>query len=513
MTFAPEPITGRPTPVVPVDGAPLPASHARHPAALGDDAGGGAPFPLTPNQLAIWTHEALFPNTPAYTIGGCFRLAPGVDAARIIAVLQRVVESHEALRLRFRETPDGPRQYVAPLDGYAQENGPGDDSAFGIMPRQDGNDWDRLIGFELCRPFDLLDKPLFRFNVLEREPSAGHLLLIILHHLIGDFSSIDLIVRDLEQSNLGLSPGEATPFSRAALGQAPEPPAKQPSLGQSWRQAGHLNTHAAARDNQYWTRQLGPLVQAGAAKAARLPRPAAPRFVGFEVRRRLSPALTARVRALAGRFAVTPYILTMAAFLLIEGWETGRRRQIITTTMDLRDRPDLRNTMGYLVNILPLGVEWEDELSFHALCVLVQDAFRRALPHRKLPFAQLVRDLRLVRDAGAQPLSQVLFTWLKFDAGFGHDHVGKMFVDTYVPARNLRAGITHDVVLTVEDRLDTYECCWRFDEDLFQPAKAQEVAGRYQRLLETLDDSGNALLGDLFQTLCRGEAANESFEL
>ena len=76
-------------------------------------------LPLTGAQLGIWNAQRLEPDSPYYLVGEVLEIdgsAAGVeiDLAVLIAEISATVTEAETMRLRFVETEDGPRQWIAP---------------------------------------------------------------------------------------------------------------------------------------------------------------------------------------------------------------------------------------------------------------------------------------------------------------------------------------------------------------------------------------------------------------
>ncbi len=76
-------------------------------------------LPLTGAQLGIWNAQRLEPDSPYYLVGEVLEIdgsAAGVeiDLSVLIAEISATVTEAETMRLRFVETEDGPRQWIAP---------------------------------------------------------------------------------------------------------------------------------------------------------------------------------------------------------------------------------------------------------------------------------------------------------------------------------------------------------------------------------------------------------------
>jgi hypothetical protein len=99
------------------------------------------------------------------------------------AALAALVERHEILRTAFVVRPDGTTAQEV-LD------------AVEIPVTWAGDDWRAAIDKAATEPFDLACPPLFR--VVAAEPGDGSFALyLVLHHIVTDRWSMDLLPRDL----------------------------------------------------------------------------------------------------------------------------------------------------------------------------------------------------------------------------------------------------------------------------------------------------------------------------
>ncbi|RBO82164.1 non-ribosomal peptide synthetase [Nocardia puris] len=148
-------------------------------------------WPLSPLQYGLLFH-AWYDNDTAdgYTVQSRLALAGRVDATRLRAAAQVLVDRHENLRVAFAETEDGPRQLV-----LAAAEVRWDDVDLTHLPDPD-REVDRLVALDAATRFDLTAPPLLRFRLL-RTSADTWTLLMTNHHVILDGWSTPLLVREL----------------------------------------------------------------------------------------------------------------------------------------------------------------------------------------------------------------------------------------------------------------------------------------------------------------------------
>ncbi len=115
------------------------------------------PRPLSAAQSGIWVAQMLDTRSPAYNVGEYLEILGPIDPGLFEAALRRIVSELDALRLRFVDTGDGPRQWIGPEPEWVMpfvDVGAVDD------PRAAAEAWMRD---DMARLVDLGRGPLFGF--------------------------------------------------------------------------------------------------------------------------------------------------------------------------------------------------------------------------------------------------------------------------------------------------------------------------------------------------------------
>ncbi|WP_431957560.1 amino acid adenylation domain-containing protein [Nocardia lijiangensis] len=151
-------------------------------------------WPLSPLQYGLLFHAWYDTDTAdGYTVQTRLTLAGRVDAARLRAAAQVLVDRHENLRVAFVETPDGPRQLVlADAEVRWHESDLTDLAEEAERTRE----LDRILALDANTRFDLTRPPLLRFQLV-RTADDTYTLLMTNHHLVLDGWSTPLLVREL----------------------------------------------------------------------------------------------------------------------------------------------------------------------------------------------------------------------------------------------------------------------------------------------------------------------------
>jgi amino acid adenylation domain-containing protein len=362
-----------------------PAENVARPAA-------GSPadaFPLMSiGQEALWFVDRLDPGNPAYGLAMCIAVRPQLDLDLVDAAFRRVIERHQGLRMVFAADNAGPVPSLLDPVAFAptlRDAVALDEAAFRAELDQEGN-----------RPFDLARGPLVRLHVYRR--ADRDVLLLHVHHIVADAASIVIAVEDMFEAYFALRAGAAPRWSRAVV-----PPAAFARYQRDLANGVAAQPHVA-----FWRGQLD-----GAPAVIPLPtdfpRPVRRRSRGRSRTLAIPRTLTRQIKDLARREGETLYTVLLAAFnVLLHRLGAGSDIVVGTPTLG-RLRPEFVDAVGYLVNTVPIRTRIDACMSFKDVLAQTGTAVRAALEHQEFPFASLVRELKVARDPGVNPIFQVVF--------------------------------------------------------------------------------------------------------
>ena len=149
---------------------------------------------LSHGERALWYLHGLAPRSSAYTIAVAARLAEEPSPGILRRAFGALVARHDALRTTFVLRDGEPRRRVVPADVTADRDAP--DFVEVVAADWSGEELDRRVADEAHRPFDLERGPLVRMRLFRGAP-GGTVVMLALHHAIGDFWSLAVVARDL----------------------------------------------------------------------------------------------------------------------------------------------------------------------------------------------------------------------------------------------------------------------------------------------------------------------------
>jgi nonribosomal peptide synthetase protein BlmVI len=457
--------------------APATTTHDVTPAATG----GGAMLPLRGLQPALWYEYEAAPGACAYNLTRALRIRGALDAAALQRAFDRLVARHPALRSAFRNDAE-PRWYLPArrpvmvvVQADATDGGAGSARAQAVADE----------------PFDLLGEPPVRAVLLRRGP-LEHVLVLAIHHVVADFWSFVVALRDLEALYVEESGGARACLPALAedgLGPlAPEPGAGRWDPEECW---------------DYWRSQLAGPPPPLALPLDR-PRPPVRTYRGAEVRFSVGEPPSAALARLATELGTTPFVVLLTAYGLLLQRHTGTQDVVVGTLAAGRERAASAELVGCLTQMLAIRLRGERQRGFDWHVRRTRETLAQALAHSALPLDRVVARLRPEREPGRPALVQTLFTLHK---EYGEPRPGARALALggegglafaglgceVVPLRRNWAQL--DLSLTMAERDGRLEGVWEYSTDLFDERTVAALARRFTRLLEAAggargDDAG-----------------------
>ncbi|GAA0469940.1 hypothetical protein Ade02nite_32980 [Paractinoplanes deccanensis] len=403
-------------------------------------------------QRRLWFLSRLDGPNATYNLPLALDLAGPLDAGALRAALNDLVARHEPLRTVFADRAGDPHPVVRDAELELRTGG--------------------SIAEAVREPFDIATEIPIRAHLLA-EGTDKHVLLLVVHHIAGDEWSLTPMLDDL-----------ATAYAARVNGEAPgwAPLPVRYADYAAWHNGLDLSGHLA-----YWRTALE-----GAPESLRLPtdrpRPARASEAGATVTFSVDPA----VRDLARRHGVTLFMTLQAAVAALLS-RLGAGDDIpLGTPVAGRGDDALERLVGFFVNTVVLRTDVSGNPSFADLLQRVREADLAALAHQDLPFERLVEELNPARSLAHHPLFQVMVSYqaaLPEVAGFPCLTVSPRLVDT----GTAKFDLTFDVAERPGGLTGTLE----YRSDLFDPATASALAGRFTRLLTAVTAEPDRPIGDL----------------
>ncbi|WP_431934307.1 amino acid adenylation domain-containing protein, partial [Nonomuraea jabiensis] len=349
--------------------------------------------PLSYAQARLWFLYQLDGPTPVYNVPLTLRLTGHVDAEALRRSIQDVVDRHEPLRTVYVERDGRPRQVVL-------------DPAQAVAPFEERTVDPARLGAALAaagRHGFRLETEIPIRGCLFRTGPAEATLLILVHHIAADGSSIAPLSRDLTTAYRARLDGHAPRWEPLQVRYADHAVWQRDVLG-----AADDPHSPLSRQTEYWRNAL-----AGAPDLVTLPtdrpRPATlsqrGEVAAVEIGRDLCDAVT----RLARQTGTTPFMVLQAALVAVLARLGAGTDVTLGSGVAGRADESLDDLIGLFVNPLVLRTDAAGNPTFGELLARVRETSLGAYAHQDVPFEHLVDVLNPSRSGAHHPLFQVVF--------------------------------------------------------------------------------------------------------
>jgi Condensation domain len=344
--------------------------------------------PLTFPQRELWEASPIPVADPSNHICTFIEVRGLLTAEDCYEAVQGVINRQEIMRLSVLPGKDQPVQMIRASGTPKMQF-----RDLSSLSERRSEAVEELMQEAFSEPFDLVQGPLYRVNVIRRS-ADDHLLVLTIHHAIADGWSLGTFVQDLCATHLlrqtgkteGLAPVQLTYSAWGAAERA------------YWTSA-EISQHIP-----FWKSQLS-----GAQRL--LTTPVDLHVIGAPLERLVShlPVNLGRAtRQLARRQGVTLFSTLLTVFRIAMARWMDAQDIIVGTPVANRSKQAIRETMGYCSSVVPLRGQVDHDRPFSENLRSVHQSSVDSFAHA-IPFVELARALGDRPSQGHTPIFDVRF--------------------------------------------------------------------------------------------------------
>jgi amino acid adenylation domain-containing protein/thioester reductase-like protein len=390
-----------------------------------------------------------------------------VDRRRLTQTFEAMIRRHESLRTSFLLVDNQPVQQVHDeVEFLLQEI---------ALPGADLSDSEiKRLAASFIRPFELSKPPLLRAAVGVFEEQE-RLLFLDMHHIATDGTSVGVFLAD---------------FMTLYRGESPAPLAVQYKDFAHWERR-RKETGAGARQEAFWLEQFKgeiPVLDL----PTDFPRPRQQTFSGNWLTVSLDEDLTNRVKAFAVSWDATLFMVLLAALNVLLAKIGGEEDVVVGSPIAARQHADLQPLIGMFVNTLALRNFPESGKRFGDFLQEVKERSLQAFENQEYQFEDLVRNVAVARDAGRNPLFDVMLVLQNMD-----------IPDVVLPGASLRMKdiinpiSQFDLVFSVDTFGSTLNLHIAYCVQLFKQETILCFASYFERILRQVIERPDVSLADI----------------
>lgn len=342
-------------------------------------------FPASQAQQRIFAAHTLSPDPAAYNIPIAFHLNGQVNPDAFRKALANLLQRHESLRTVVEIGPEGAWQRILAAE-----------------PPFEFLDWtgragqeDELRAFvtqEAGKPFLMESDLPIRFRLL-RLGQADHLVILVLHHIIADGWSMEVLMRELLHYYRVANDGVGYPL---------EPLRVQYRDCSAWLDESVMGEYGE-KAKAHWTNRL-----AGWPPHAQIPTdlPRNPTSAGGQAI--LSHAFPAKLlyflEDLSQMEDASMFMVLVATLSIVLQAHAQTDRNVLGSPVSGREHPDMAGQVGMFMNMVPILAQEAAGDRFTDFMGRVKGDALAAFAHQEWHFEALVATVAPNREPGRNPI-------------------------------------------------------------------------------------------------------------
>ncbi|WP_197073076.1 non-ribosomal peptide synthetase [Paenibacillus sp. FSL R5-0912] len=445
----------------------------------------GDSIPVSKGQEGLFLQYRLSPDSCAYHLNFCSLIDNQIRIDLLRESFRILRDKHPILRTGYRENTGGPYKVVQQV-----MNGEEFWMVHEVFDLEEET-IDQLVHERSKHPFDLENGKVMRVDFFEKAEGQGRLLVSI-HHIAMDYWSQGVLLNELGLIFTSLvEHGKAAPGTSGVLY----------SEFAKWQ--GRLLASKEGRHSlDYWKETLNGLLPCMDLPTD-YPRGDHTDYRGQSCSFELSPKMVDGIRRLAGAHEATVYVIMLAFYYMLLQKYSGQKDIIIGSPTTGRSSARFKDTIGYLVNMLPLRIDADSSLSFPELVAYVKQVSMEGLTHGDIPFFNIVRELQGQRNGNRTPVFQVSLTYEKPTSS---NRSGRFLYAEERPSIQLGSLVLHPVPVPVQ--ASQYELSlyleevegslsgqFHYQSALFKEETVQRMALHYVQLISEVLDKPELEIG------------------
>ena len=419
-------------------------------------------YPASSAQKRIYYASSIDNNSTLYNTAGGVIINKNLDINLLQQCFQKLINRHEVLRTHFAIIENEIVQVIE------------DKIDFTLTKETATSDDLNNIYANFVKPFDLTKAPLFRAKAVELEDNKM-LLLLDMHHIISDGTSLSILLQEL----CDLYNGKSLPEKQVDY--------KDFSL---WEKE-QFETEEFKKSKDFWVTQFKdeiPLLNMPTTFA----RPSVQSFEGSNYHTKLPKEVFKKVNEVSKNLGITPYMLMLSVYYILLSKYTSQDDIVVGTPIVGRELPELSNMLGMFVNTLALRNKVDHVSSFSTFANSIKEYCLSAFQNQVYPFDELVKELNIKRDTSRNPLIDVMFIYQ--NNGYPTINFKDASVEYFTPNSNVSKFDLSLEIVPIDNELSLhFEYCIKlFDEDFIK-----RLSSHYINILSAILENQDIKIADI----------------
>lgn len=355
-------------------------------------------YELSSAQRRLWVLSKFENGSYAYNMPAAIELKGDLDVQVFEEAFNKLIARHESLRTIFKENATGDvRQWILQEDNHNFKLNYQDLSSSNTENLEKMTH--AIVNQEMHHVFDLEQGSLLRVSLLKKSNNS-HVFVFVMHHIVSDGWSLNILIRDLLAYYNGLVNQKNVVLPKLTI---------QYKEYAAWQQANSKDANDQLSPSKaFWLNQFK-----GELPVLNMPidyaRPAIKTFNGgTRIEKTLNKISTQKLLNLTQDNGATLFMSLLASVNVLLSKYSGQTDIIIGSPIAGRDHIDLAEQIGFYINTLAFRTEFTPDVNFLELLSNVKEHTLKAYEFQNYSFDELLGNLNLKRDVSRNPLFDVM---------------------------------------------------------------------------------------------------------
>lgn len=317
-------------------------------------------YHLTIPQENIWLLEKINPNTTLNNILGVFKINKKMDLNILNNVMNKIVETNEALRLRIVEEENVPKQYVA---NYEKEQ-------FDTYFFNEDNDItiNKMIKKISTQNFHIMNDKLYDIKILQNNVKTC--VCVKTHHIISDAWTLGQVAEQIKENYIKLSNNEEVIVKPSYI--------EYIEKDEIYRLSDRYEKDKIFWDN--YVKELNCKNKFEVVKNKKAKR----------IEKAINNDVHLRISEFCTKHKISEYTFFLAIISIYYSKIFGEEEIIIGTPFLNRRKSDKElEMMGMFISTLPIKVVTNEEMTFIEICKNINTINLQCFKHCRYPYYEI----------------------------------------------------------------------------------------------------------------------------
>ncbi|MDO5555589.1 MAG: condensation domain-containing protein, partial [Clostridia bacterium] len=402
-------------------------------------------------------------NNVVYNMPGKIQIKGNLDVSKLENAFKELISRHESLRTYFEMLRNGE---------IVQKIKTNNEFKLPIIKCDEINIESKIKNF--VKPFKLSEAPLLRVQLLQLKKNK-FILLFDMHHIISDGTSIQILMKELEDiyngnklKNIKITYKDYTYWEDENIEQ------------------GNLK-----KQEEFWLNQFSdevPLLS----MPLDFKRPEVKSFKGDTISTSVDREMSKNIIKLANKYNTTPYIILLSAYYILLSKYTNQSDIVIASPIINRQKEELNSVIGMFVNNIPIRIKTDDRLIFDDLVSNVKNLSLKCFDNQSYPFDKIVQKLNLNSNNQVNSLFNTMFVYQNNE----NLTISLNELETKIDIIDINIS-KFDLTLQIKPQKESFDIYIEYSTDLFRRETIQYLKEHYINVLKEITTNPKIILKDI----------------